>query len=170
MILNFEEYLSTDSGANTAATAASPVPTPSPTTTMDVTTITNALSAALLTKPPTSCTDIFLKNKGGGDEEKPLKEAEQCNSWQRTFLSIVQSYDFKDVTDLMYVPDTLDHDAVNIFDLQQKHEFGILVANVKESSAMPIIHHYSDPQATDYGDAQQLYAQLVSHYTQGLSG
>ena len=38
------------------------------------------------------------------------------------------------MTDSMYVPDTLDHDAVNIFDLQQKHAFGILVANVKESS------------------------------------
>ena len=70
----------------------------------------------------------------------------------------------------MYVPDTLDCDAENVFDLQQKHAFGILVANVKESSAMPIIHCYSDPQATDYGDAQQLYPHLVTHYTQGLSG
>ena len=170
MILNFEEYLSTAPGPNMTATAAAPVPALTPTTTMDVTTITNALSPALLTKPPSSCTDIFLKNKGGGDEVKPLKEAKQWNSWRRTFLSITYSYDFKDVTNLMYVPDKLDHDAMNIFDLQQKHAFGILVANIKESSAMPIVHHYSDPQATDYGDAQQLYAHLVTHYTQGLSG
>ena len=67
-ILNYEEYLSTDSGPTTTATAAAPVPTPTSTTTMDVTTITNALSAALLTKPLSSHTDIFLKNKGRGDE------------------------------------------------------------------------------------------------------
>ena len=46
MILNFEEYLSTDSGPNTTATAAAPVSAPTPTTAMDVTTITNALSLA----------------------------------------------------------------------------------------------------------------------------
>ena len=79
MILNFDEYLSTDAGPNTIATAAAPVP--ALTTAMDVTTITNALSAVLLTKPPSSRTDIFLKNKGRGDEVKPLKEAKQWNSW-----------------------------------------------------------------------------------------
>ena len=59
----------------------------------------------------------------------------------------------------MYVPDTLDRHAMSVFDLQQKHAFGIL-----------IIHCYSDPQATDYANAQQLYAHLVTHYTQGISG
>ena len=170
LILNFEEYLSTDSGPNTSATAAAPVPGLTPTTAKDVTTVMNALSAALLTKPSSSRTDIFLKNKGRGDEVKPLKEAKPWNSWQRTFLSLTDSYDFKHMTNSMYVPNTLDCDAENVFDLQQKHAFGILVANAKESSAMPIIHCYSDPQATDYGDAQQLYAHLVTHYTQGLSG
>ena len=43
------------------------------------------------------------------------------------------------------------------------------MANVKESSALPVICHYSDPNATDYRDAQMLY-QNLSHYSQGLTG
>ena len=47
----------------------------------------------------------------------------------------------------------MDSNATKVFELQQKHAFGILVANVKESSALPFICHYSDPNATNYGDA-----------------
>ena len=64
----------------------------------------------------------------------------------------------------------MDADGSNVFTLQQKHAFGILVSSVKESSALPVIHKYSDPNAHNYGDAQMLYCDLVSHYTQGLTG
>ena len=108
-----------------------------------------------------------MKNKGGGDELKSLKEARQWNTWQRTFMFVAHAYDFKDITN---VPDGLDIDAFTVFDLQQKHAFGLLVSNVKESSVLPIIRKYSDPNATNYRDAQLLYDDLVSHFTKGLSG
>ena len=161
---NFEETLRTDSGPQQSVPAAT-----APSTT-NVTVITNAVSAAMLTKPPASRTDIFMKNKGGGDELKPLKEAKQWNTWQQTFLSVAHAFDFKDITNITYVPDALDTDACTVFDLQQKHAFGLLVSNVKESSVLPIIHKYSDPNATNYGNAQLLYDDLVSHFTKGLSG
>ena len=105
---------------------------------MDVTTITNAISTALLAKPPPSHVDLFMKNKGGGGDVKPLKEPKQWNTWQRTFLSVAHSYDFMDITDVSYLPDPLDHDEVNMFELKQKHGFTLLVANVKEPSVLPI--------------------------------
>ena len=78
---NFEEYLCTDSGPQlsiptTTAPAATAPSAP------DVTAITNTVSAAMLAKPCASRTDIFMKNKGGGDELKPLKAARQWNTWQ----------------------------------------------------------------------------------------
>ena len=73
---NFEEYLHTDSGPQHSVPAAT---TPS---TTNVTAITNAVSAAMLAKPPALRTDIFMKNNGGWDELKPLKEAKQWNTWQ----------------------------------------------------------------------------------------
>ena len=84
--------------------------------------------------------------------------------------NLTHAYDFKDITDITYVPDGLDIDACTVFDLQQKHAFGLLVSNVKESSVLPIICKYSEPNATNYGDAQLLYDDLVSHFTKGLSG
>ena len=45
-----------------------------------------------------------------------------------------------------------------------------MVSNVKESSVLPIIRKYSDPNATNYGNAQLLNDDLVSHFTKGLSG
>ena len=145
-INNFEEYLTSDSGPNlaTSSTATDPAP---PTTSTDVMAITNVMSAALLSKPLISRTEIFMKNKGGGDGIKPLKETKQWNTWQHTFLSIANAYDFKDITDATYVPDPTDSNATK-FELQQKHAFGILVANIKESSVLPVIRHYSDPNAT----------------------
>ena len=166
---NFEEYLRTDSGPQLSVTATNARAT-STTSVPDVTAITNAVSAAMLAKPSASRANIFMKNKGGGDELKPLKEARQWNTWQRTFLSMAHAYDFKDITDITYVPDGLDIDACTVFELQQKHAFGLLVSNVKESSVLPIIRKYSDPNATNYGDAQLLYDDLVSHFTKGLSG
>ena len=47
-----------------------------------------------------SRTNMFMKNKGGADDVKPLKEPKQWNTWQRTFLSIAHAYDFKDVTNI----------------------------------------------------------------------
>ena len=173
---DFEEYLLTDSGPNLTSTpttgtspplASTTTPTPSP---VDVTAITTTLSAAMLAKPPSSCTDLFMKNKGSGDDVKPLKEPKQWNTWQQSFLSVSYAYDFKDVTDATYVPDTLDSDAMAVLGLQQKHAFGIVVVNIKESSALPVVHQYSDPNASDYGNAQLLYQVLVAHFTQGLTG
>ena len=132
--------------------------------------ITNAVLAALLSKPLISCTDTFMKNKGGVDGIKPLKETKQWNTWQCTFLSIACAYDIKDVTSATYVPNPMDYDTTKVYKLQQKHAFRILVANVKQSSVLPVICCYSDPNTTDYGDAQMLYQNCVSQYTQGLTG
>ena len=162
---NFEEYLVTNSGPNALLQT-----TTAPTTAMDVMAITNAVSVAMLAKPPTSCIDLFNKNKGGGDNMKPLKEPKQWNTWQWTFLSIAHSYDFMDITDVSYSLDSLDHDEVKVFELKQKHAFTILVANVKEPSVLPIIRKYADSNATHYGNAQLLYYDIVAHYTQGLTG
>ena len=70
-LANFEEYLLAGQGPQTAhVPVATPVAAPAataPTTTLvDVTTFTNALSAAMLSRPLSSCTDIFMKNIGGG--------------------------------------------------------------------------------------------------------
>ena len=56
---NFEEYLVTDSGPNALLQT-----TTAPTTATDVMAITNAISAAILAKPPTSHVDLLMKNKG----------------------------------------------------------------------------------------------------------
>ena len=77
---------------------------------------------------------------------------------------------FKDVTDPSYVPDISDSDACSLFEAQQKHAFGILVSTIKESSALPVLHKYSDPKVPNYGNAQLLYTDLVAHFTQGLTG
>ena len=45
----------------------------------------------------------------------------------------------------------MDTNGYTVFNLQQKHAFGILVSSVKESSALPVICKYSDPNAQDYG-------------------
>ena len=168
---HFEEYLMTDSGPQApSGTATTATGTATSSNTFDLTALTNAVSAAMLAKPPASRSDTFMRNKGGADEVKPLKEAKQWNTWQRTFLSAAHAYDFKDITDASFIPDLMDADGSNLFTLQQKHAFGILVSSVKESSALPVVRKYSDPNAHDYGDAQMLYCDLVSHYTQGLTG
>ena len=41
---------------------------------------------------------------------------------------------------------------------------------IKESIALPVVCQYSDPNASDYGNAQLLYQDLVAHYTRGLTG
>ena len=158
---DFEGYLVTNSRPN-----ASLQTTTVPTTATDVTAVTNAISAAMLVKPPPSRVDLFMKNKGGEDDVKPLKEPKQWNTWQWTFLSIAHSYNFMDITDISYSLDSLDHDEVNVFELKQKHAFTILVANVKEPSVLPIVCKYTDLNATHYGNAQLLYYNIVAHYTE----
>ena len=108
-------------------------------TPVDVNVTTSASSAAMLTKSPPSRTDVFMKNKGRGDNVKPLKEAKQWNAWHQTFLSVAQLHDFMDITDPTYVPDPSDDDACTLFDAQQKHAFGILVSSIKESSILPTL-------------------------------
>ena len=169
---NFDDFLMDGMGPQTqpVPTSTKPPTTGTPTTAMDVTAIMSALSAAMLTKPSPSCTDKFMKNKGGSDDVKPLKEAKQWNAWHRTFLSVAHSHDIMDITNPTYVPDPSDDDACALYDAQQKHAFGILVSSIKESSILPTLCKYSDPNVPDYGDAQMLYTDLVAHYTQGLSG
>ena len=148
---NFDDFLMDGTGPQTQpvpTSTKSPI-TGTPTTPIDVTAITSALSAAMLTKPPPSHTSVFMKNKGGGDDVKPLKEAKQWDAWHRTFLSVTHSYDFKDITDPMYVPDPSDGDACALFDAQQKHAFGILVSSIKESSILLTLCKYSDPNVPD---------------------
>ena len=169
---NFDDFLMDSTGPQTqpVPTSTNPPTTGTPMTPVDVTAITSALSAAMLTKSPPSRTAIFMKNKGRGDDMKPLKEAKQWNAWHRTFLSVAHSHDFMDITHPTYVPDPSDDDACTLFDAQQKHAFGILVSSIKESSILPTRCKYSDPNVPDYGNAQMLYTDLVTHYTQGLSG
>ena len=170
---NFDDFLMDGTGPQTQSVPTSttvPPTTGTMTPAMDVNTIMSALSAAMLTKPPSSHTDVFMKNKGGGDDVKVLKEAKQWNTWNCSFLSVVHTYDFKDVTDPSYVPDISDSDACSLFEAQQKHDFGILVSTIKESSALPVLCKYSDPKVHNYGDAQLLYTDLVAHFTQGLTG
>ena len=169
---NFDDFLMDGTGPQTQAvpTSTNPPTTGTPTTPVDVTAITSALSAAMLTKSSPSCTDVFMKNKGCSDDVKPLKEAKQWNAWHRTFLSVAHSHDFMDIIDPTYVPDPFDDDACTLFDAQQKHALGILVSSIKELSILPTLRKYSDPNVPDYGDAQMLYTDLVAHDTQGLSG
>ena len=126
-------YSTVSSSGNdtTADPTMSPAPTP---TSIDVVAITNAVSTAMLSKPPPSQNDIFLKNKGGSDDVKEFKEGKQWNTWNRSFLSVAHAYDFKDITDPTYVPNSMDDDACALFESQQKHAFGILVSSIKESS------------------------------------
>ena len=147
------------------ATSTTPTPTP-----IDVVAITNAVSTAMLSKPPPSRNEVFLKNKGGSDDAKPFKEGKQWNTWNRSILSVAHTYDFKDITDSMYVPNSMDDNACALFESQQKHAFGILISSIKESSVLRVLCKYSEPNATYYRDAQMLYAELVAHFTQGLMG
>ena len=92
------------------------------------------------------------------------------NTWQCNFLSIAHTYEFKDITDDTYVPIPINTNALTAFELQQKHAFSILVVTVNESSILPIVHQYSNPNARHYEDVQLLYRNIVMHYIQGLSG
>ena len=159
--------VSPSGGDTTGGHVTSPTPTP---TSIDVVTITNTVSTAMLSKPPPSRNDVFLKNKGGSDDVKTFKEGKPWNTWNRSFLSVTHTYDFKDITDPMYVPDSMDDNACALFESQQKHAFGILISSIKQSIVLPVLHKYSKPNATYYGDAQILYAELVAHFTQGLTG
>ena len=144
---NFEDYLLMDTGPQVGLLTTTPtIPASVPATSaptasapVDVMAITNSVSAAVLVKPPVSWTDIFMKNRGGREDVKPLKEQKQCNTLQWTFLSVVHAYDFKDVTNISYTPDPMDANACTVFDLQKKHAFSILVSSIKESSALPVI-------------------------------
>ena len=113
---NLDDFLMDGTGPRTQMVPAStnPPTTGTPMTLVDVTVITTALSAAMLTKSPASRTDIFMKNKGRGDDVKPLKEAKQWNAWHHTFLSVAHSHDFMDITNPTYVPDPSDDDACTI--------------------------------------------------------
>ena len=57
---DFEEYLVTNTGPQVSA----PPPPTTASTPIDVTAIT--VSMAMLTEPPASRTELFMKNKGGG--------------------------------------------------------------------------------------------------------
>ena len=169
---NFEEYLLTDVGSQSIPTTTT-APPPTAHITMhpiDITAIKTAVSMAMLAKPPGSKMDIFMKNKGGGDEVNVQKRPKQWNTWQQNFLLIAHSYDFKDITDDAFTPDMMGADVDTVFELQEKHAFRLLVTNVKELSAFPVVQKHSDPDATHYGDAQCLYKDLIAHYTHGLSG
>ena len=168
---NFDDFLTDGMGPQTQPlpTSTNPPTTGTPTTPVDVHGTTSALLAAMLTRSPPSCTDVFMKNKVHGDNVKPLKEGNQLNAWHRTFLSVAHLHDFMDITDPTYVPEPSDDDACSLFDAQQKHAFGILVSSINESSILPTLRKYSDPNVPDYGDGQMLYTNLVAHYTQGLS-
>ena len=85
-------------------------------------------------------------------------------------MSTAHAYDFKAITNPTYIPDPSDSDATTVFNLQQKHAFGILVSNIKESSALPLVWRFSVANVPDYGGAQMLYHSLVAQYTQGLTG
>ena len=110
---NFDDFLTDGTGPQTQPhpTSTNPATTGTPTTPVDVHATTSALSAAMLTKSPTSRTEVFMKNKGRGDEVKPLKEAKQWNAWHQTFLSVAHLHDFMDITDPTYVPEPSDDDA-----------------------------------------------------------
>ena len=79
---NFDDFLMDGMGPQTqpVPTSTNLPTTGTPMTLVDVTAITSALSAAMLTKSPPSYTDIFMKNKGHGDDIQPLKEAKQSNA------------------------------------------------------------------------------------------
>ena len=163
---NFDKYLLTGNGQQATHDTSIPIPIPASTSTAtptsDVTAITKAIAAAMLAKPPPSHTDLFMKNKGGSDKVKPLKGPKHWNTWQQTFLSVAHSYNFMDITDSTYVPDSVDADACTVFELQQKHAFSLLVSNVKESSTLPVVCKYSDPNATYTSDAQLMIVSRLS--------
>ena len=122
---NFDDFLMDGSGPETAVPAGTTAPSTAGTSAtitppVNITAITSTVSAAMLSKPPISCMDLFMKNKGGSDDIKPLKEAKQWNTWNRAFLSVAHSYDFKDITDPSYIPDPSDTDACSLFAAQQK--------------------------------------------------
>ena len=79
---NSDDFLTDGTGPQTqpVPTSTNPPTTGTPATLVDVTMITSALSAAMLTKSSPSHIDVFMKNKGRGDDMKPLKEAKQWNA------------------------------------------------------------------------------------------
>ena len=72
---NFDDFLMDGTGPQTQSVRASttvPPTTGAMTPAMNVNVITSVLSAAMLTKPPSLRTVVFMKNKGGGDDVKAL--------------------------------------------------------------------------------------------------
>jgi hypothetical protein len=69
--------------------------------------------------------------------------------------------------DPSYVPDPLDTDECKLFDLQQRWMYSVFTKVLVEGCASDILRNYSIPGSSDFGDAQQVYSNLLDHFEDG---
>eukprot|EP00977_Amphora_coffeiformis_P014946 scaffold4265_cov127-Amphora_coffeaeformis.AAC.1 len=92
------------------------------------------------------------------------------SKWQRTLLGTALDHKTEKVLDCTYIPDPNDMDACELFDSQKRFMYSVFTKTITEPSAVDILRNYSNPNSPDFGDAQQIYADLCDRFEGGTIG
>eukprot|EP00977_Amphora_coffeiformis_P010804 scaffold2529_cov147-Amphora_coffeaeformis.AAC.1 len=95
---------------------------------------------------------------------------EGWSKWQRALLGTALDHKTEKVLDYTYIPDPNDTDACELFDSQKRFMYSVFTKTITEPSAVDILRNYSNPNSPDFGDAQQIYADLCDHFEGGAIG
>eukprot|EP00977_Amphora_coffeiformis_P022972 scaffold11999_cov99-Amphora_coffeaeformis.AAC.1 len=95
---------------------------------------------------------------------------EGWSKWQRALLGTALDHKTEKVLDYKYIPDPNDTDACELFDSQKRFMYSVFTKTITEPSAVDILQNYSNPNSPDFGDAQQIYADLCNHFEGGAIG
>eukprot|EP00977_Amphora_coffeiformis_P010304 scaffold2387_cov106-Amphora_coffeaeformis.AAC.6 len=95
---------------------------------------------------------------------------EGWSKWQHALLGTALDHKTEKVLDYTYIPDPNDTDACELFDSQKRFMYSVFTKTITEPSAVDILRNYSNPNSPDFGDAQQIYADLCDHFEGGAIG
>ena len=157
---DYEAFMITDAldkmnKVNAYAPALAPVPPSSTSTTAPVATATSA--------------EIFDRGlKRSVTDYKEFRERKHFNSWLRIFRATARVQDVDIVLDPNYVP--LSQGDTDLFKRKQAYVFQALTKTLLEPSASEILRRYSDVNLSQYGDAQALFADLITNISEGVVG
>jgi hypothetical protein len=118
--------------------------------------------------PPTSA-EIFDRGlKRSVIDYKEFRERKHFNSWLRIFRATARVQDVDIVLDPLYTPST--PAEADLFDRKQRYVFQALTKTLLEPSAAEILRRYSDVNLPYYGNAQMLFADLITNVSEGVVG
>jgi hypothetical protein len=98
---------------------------------------------------------------------KKLTNKDQWHRWQRNLMGTAFEHKCENVLDPSYVPNPLDTDECELFDLQQHWMYSVFTKVLIEGHASDILCNYSKSGSQNFGDAQQVYSDLLDHFEDG---